>query len=92
MQAYTGTLTYRRELRQTIRNRLGTSGSPAPTLMTLVSVVEYLNRLVDYTTGGALGVAFTNRKTGGDIVSTQKVRELAQDGPQGLKDMLRLSQ
>lgn len=52
IQPFAGTATRRREHRQALRNALGVSRDPAPTLKQLARAVGLLNNIVQLSTAG----------------------------------------
>jgi len=56
-ESYTGTATKRRDIRQTVRNYLGTSRSSAPSIFTVLYCARQMGRLLDLTSGGRYGLA-----------------------------------
>lgn len=63
IQPFVGTLSQRREVRQALRNVLGVSRSPAPTLRQIAGAITHLDRLVYLTTAGDYRVRLV-RKNG----------------------------
>ena len=68
IQPYAGTATRRRELRQKLRNVLGTSRSEAPSLRQLAAAIVHLDNLVQYSTASQYRVRLVRNTNQGGIV------------------------
>jgi len=67
----------RRELRQRIRNALGTSRDGAPSLLTVTYATLHLHELMTLTSGGRYGVAII--APGGEAIPFQEALDKARN-------------